>query len=110
MIEYQFLGLETALDLSKRGAHLILACRDMKKAKEAADEITKRTGNQQIQCEHLDLVDLDSVRSFAAKMNQKLQKLDILVNNAGIMMCPHWKTKQGFEMQFGVNHLGKSYM
>ena len=50
--------------------------------------------------------DLDIVRQFANKMNSKLSRLDLLVNNAGIMMCPLWRTKQGFEMQFGTNHLG----
>jgi NAD(P)-dependent dehydrogenase (short-subunit alcohol dehydrogenase family) len=46
------------------------------------------------------------VREFAARMNKSLKKIDLLINNAGVMMCPNWRTKQGFEMQFGTNHLG----
>lgn len=100
------IGYETALDFARRGAHVIMACRDLKKAEQAILEIKRQTNIQKIEVEHLDLADLDSVRSFAAIMNKKLKKLDLLVNNAGIMMCPNWRTKQGFEMQFGTNHLG----
>jgi retinol dehydrogenase-12 len=100
------IGYYTALDFAKRGAHVILACRDLIKAEKAATEIKKLTGNRKIEVEHLDLADLDSIRSFADKMRKGLTKLDLLVNNAGIMMCPKWRTKQGFEMQFGTNHLG----
>jgi NAD(P)-dependent dehydrogenase (short-subunit alcohol dehydrogenase family) len=71
------------LELSRRGAHIIMACRDTKKAEKAADEIKKQTLNQQIDVEYLDLADLDSIRSFGRLMNQKLTKLDILINNAG---------------------------
>lgn len=100
------LGYETALDLAKRGARIILACRDMKKANEAADKIRQLTNNKQIESGHLDLADLSSVRQFSKEMTSKLDRLDILINNAGIMMCPSWKTKDGFEMHFGTNHLG----
>lgn len=100
------LGYETALDLAKRGARIILACRDMKKANEAADKIRQLTNNKRIESGHLDLADLSSVRQFSKEMTSKLDRLDILINNAGIMMCPSWKTKDGFEMHFGTNHLG----
>jgi len=62
--------------------------------------------NDKVECEKLDLADLQSVRQFAELMNSKLNRLDLLINNAGIMMCPYWKTKDNFEMQFGTNHLG----
>ncbi len=77
------IGFETALDFAKRGARVIMACRDMKKAEKAAQQIIQLTGNKNVECEHLDLADLDSVRDFAAKMNKQLNRLDILVNNAG---------------------------
>jgi NAD(P)-dependent dehydrogenase (short-subunit alcohol dehydrogenase family) len=77
------IGYETALDFAYRGAHLILACRDSKKAEKSAKEIIKLTNNKNVDVEFLDLSDLDTVRSFAAKMNKNLSRLDILVNNAG---------------------------
>lgn len=83
-----------------------MACRDTKKATIKANEIISETNNKNIQVEKLDLSDLDSVREFSTKMNNKLSRLDLLINNAGISLCPYWKTKQGFEMQFGTNHLG----
>ena len=100
------IGYETALDFAKRGARVILACRDLTKALKAADCIIKLSNNAQIEVEYLDLADLTSVRNFAKSMNSKLEKIDLLVNNAGIMMCPNWRTKDGLEMQLGVNHLG----
>jgi NAD(P)-dependent dehydrogenase (short-subunit alcohol dehydrogenase family) len=71
------------LDLAYRGAHLILACRDSKKAEIAAKEIIKLTNNKNVDVEFLDLSDLNTIRSFAEKMNKNLSRLDILVNNAG---------------------------
>jgi retinol dehydrogenase-12 len=100
------IGKETALDLAKRGARVILACRDVDKANQAASEIRKRSGNGNVHVEKLDLASFDSIRSFASRINSQEARLDILINNAGIMLCPFWKTNDGFEMQFGVNHLG----
>ncbi len=71
------------MDLAYRGAHLILACRDSKKAEIAAKEIIKLTNNKNVDVEFLDLSDLDTIRSFAEKINKNLSRLDILVNNAG---------------------------
>ncbi|XP_035676518.1 uncharacterized protein LOC118415774 [Branchiostoma floridae] len=100
------LGKETARDLARRGARVILACRNVTKAEEAAEDIRKTTGNGNVVVLKLDLSSLASVREFAAGINEKEERLDILINNAGIMMCPQWKTEDGFEMQFGTNHLG----
>ncbi|CAH1263546.1 RDH12 [Branchiostoma lanceolatum] len=100
------LGKETARDLARRGARVILACRDVTKAEAAAEDIRKTTGNGNVVVLKLDLSSLASVREFAAGINEREDRLDILINNAGIMMCPQWKTKDGFEMQFGTNHLG----
>ena len=84
-----------------------MACRDLKKSLIAADKIIKSSQNQRVEVVHLDLADLSSVRKFANDMYSSLTKLDLLVNNAGVFMCPNWRTKDGFEMQLGVNHLGK---
>jgi NAD(P)-dependent dehydrogenase (short-subunit alcohol dehydrogenase family) len=72
-----------------------MACRDSKKADQAAKEIIKLTNNMSVSVEYLDLADLETVRSFAQKMNESLSQLDILVNNAGVMQCPYWKSAQG---------------
>lgn len=100
------IGKETALDMAKRGARVILACRDMTRARIAADDIRQRSGNGNVVVKKLDLNSLQSVRDLAKDIQANEDRLDILINNAGIMMCPKWKTEDGFEMQFGVNHLG----
>ncbi|XP_015257813.1 PREDICTED: retinol dehydrogenase 13-like [Cyprinodon variegatus] len=83
-----------------------MACRDIPKAYTAADEIRQKTGNGNIVVKKLDLASLKSVRELAKYVQENEKRLDVLINNAGIMMCPKWKTEDGFEMQFGVNHLG----
>lgn len=100
------IGKETALDMAQRGARVILACRDMTRARIAADEIRQQSGNGNVVVKKLDLASLQSVRDLAKDIQENEARLDILINNAGIMMCPKWKTEDGFEMQFGVNHLG----
>jgi nucleoside-diphosphate-sugar epimerase len=95
------IGKETALDMARRGARVILACRDLTRANKAAEEIRKQTGNGNVLVESLDLASLDSIRKFSSRINSQEERIDILVNNAGIMACPQWKTKDGFEMQFG---------
>ncbi|XP_026233715.1 retinol dehydrogenase 13-like [Anabas testudineus] len=100
------IGKETALDMARRGARVILACRDLTRARIAADEIRQKSGNGNVVVKKVDLASLQSVRDFAKDITENEERLDILINNAGIMMCPKWKTEDGFEMQFGVNHLG----
>ena len=100
------IGKETAVDLAKRGAKVIVGCRNMEKGKAALKEIQERSGSTDVFLEKLDLASLDSVRKFADSILKSEPRLDILINNAGIMMCPYEKTKDGFEMQFGTNHLG----
>uniref|UniRef100_A0A3Q2QMW8 Si:ch211-107o10.3 n=1 Tax=Fundulus heteroclitus TaxID=8078 RepID=A0A3Q2QMW8_FUNHE len=100
------IGKVTAMDMAQRGARVIMACRDIPKAYSAADEIRVKTGNSNILVKKLDLASLKSVRELAKYVQENEKRLDILINNAGIMMCPKWKTEDGFEMQFGVNHLG----
>ena len=100
------IGKETAVDLAARGARVIIGCRNLEKGKEAIKEIQERSGNQNVFLEKLDLASLESVRTFADKILNSEPRLDILINNAGVMACPYQKTEDGFEMQFGVNHLG----
>ena len=100
------IGKETAVDLARRGARVIIGCRNLLKGKEALNEIKERSGNSNVFLEELDLASLKSVRTFADKILNRESRLDVLINNAGVMMCPYQKTEDGFEMQFGTNHLG----
>ncbi|KAM9318276.1 dehydrogenase/reductase SDR family member 13-like [Pholidichthys leucotaenia] len=98
------IGKSTALELAKRGARVILACRNKEKAEAAAFDIRRESGNNQVVFMHLDLASLESVRSFADTFLKTEPRLDILINNAGVMGPGY--TKEGFGMTFGVNHLG----
>ncbi|MFI6365790.1 oxidoreductase [Nocardia sp. NPDC050630] len=92
------IGLVTARELARVGARVVLAVRDIARGQEAAKSISGRT-----EVRELDLADLASIRRFAADWSGDI---DVLVNNAGIMMVPAGRTKDGFERQFGTNHLG----
>ncbi|XP_034107861.2 retinol dehydrogenase 14-like isoform X2 [Drosophila albomicans] len=100
------IGKETVLELARRGATVYMACRDKSRAEQARLEVIRETKNQNIFFRELDLASLDSVRKFIDGFKKEQSKLDILINNAGIMLCPHMLTKEGFEMQLGVNHMG----
>ncbi|MCC2308660.1 SDR family NAD(P)-dependent oxidoreductase [Cellulomonas chengniuliangii] len=95
------LGFETARMLAERGARVVLAVRDVEKGKQAAARIT---GAVTVQA--LDLTSLDSIRSAAADLRAEHPRIDLLVNNAGVMHTPRQATADGFELQFGTNHLG----
>jgi NAD(P)-dependent dehydrogenase (short-subunit alcohol dehydrogenase family) len=95
------LGLETARALGSRGASVIMTARDMDKGEAAVEALRAEQPDSRFELRHLDLADLDSVRKFAAG----IERVDVLINNAGVMMPPHTHTKQGYELQFGVNHL-----
>ena len=99
------IGFETALELAKRGARVVLACRDEAKGNEAVRAIKKWSKNDQVFFELLDLASFDSVREFTNKINSSYPKVDILVNNAGVMACPKWITQNQFEYQLQVNYL-----
>lgn len=99
------IGKVTALDLSKRGAKVVMLCRNVDKAEEAAEEIRKATEGEVV-VHKLDLTSLASVRECAEQLGNSLEKIDILINNAGIMACPEMRTTEGFEMQIGTNHFG----
>ena len=100
------IGVETMRALAKAGARCILCTRDVEKGQKVADELINSTGNYQIEVEQLELDSLDNVDSFVQRYLAKNRPLHILINNAGIMACPKSFTKDGFETQFGVNHLG----
>jgi light-dependent protochlorophyllide reductase len=101
------IGKETVVDFAKRGARVIMACRNLKKAEATMKEIIENTGNKDLVVKHLDLVSLRSVREFAQDINNSEARLDILVNNAGVFNLPELtKTEDGFEMTMGVNHFG----
>ncbi|XP_051538357.1 retinol dehydrogenase 12, like isoform X1 [Myxocyprinus asiaticus] len=100
------IGKETAIDLAKRGARIIMACRDMEKAEASLKEVIEASGNQNVVTSRLDLSDSKSIREFAEKVNTEEKQVNILINNAGVMVCPYGKTADGFEMQIGVNHMG----
>jgi len=93
-------GLETTRQLAKQGATVVLACRNEERGQVAAKDTNG------VFVTTLDLASLESIRDFVDAFQEKYQRLDALVNNAGIMGCPYATTKDGFEMQFGCNHLG----
>ena len=99
------IGFETTKILAARGAHVILACRDEAKAEIAMNRIWVDVPKAELSFQPLDLADLDQVRD-AAKTILAGARIDVLINNAGVMIPPKTLTKQGFELQFGVNHLG----
>jgi NAD(P)-dependent dehydrogenase (short-subunit alcohol dehydrogenase family) len=98
------IGFETARALATKGAGVILACRDRAKGDAAAAKIAAEKPQGSVEPAVLDLADLDSVGAFARAYPG--DTLDLLINNAGVMMCPESTTRQGHELQFGVNHLG----
>ena len=98
------LGKESAIALAKLGAEIVLAVRDTNKGQSVKNQILNQTPSAVIEVAELDLMDLDSVRKFAAKQSTK--PIDVLLNNAGIMAVPFEITKDGFESQMGTNHLG----
>jgi len=101
------LGFHAAMALSGKGANIIMAVRNLDKGNEAAALIKTRYPNAKLDVMPLDLSDLDSIKHFSEAFHAKYNSLDVLMNNAGVMAIPKRETtRQGFEMQFGTNHLG----
>jgi NAD(P)-dependent dehydrogenase (short-subunit alcohol dehydrogenase family) len=100
------LGYETAAALAAKGAHVVLAVRNLEKGKEAARRIEQAAPGARTQLQELDLTSLDSIRAAADQLRSAHESIDLLINNAGVMMTPKSTTKDGFELQFGTNHLG----
>lgn len=100
------LGYETATALAAKGAHVVLAVRNLEKGKAAADLISARTPGASVALQELDLTSLDSIRAAADQLRSDYDSIDLLINNAGVMTTPKSTTTDGFELQFGTNHLG----
>jgi len=100
------LGAETARVLASRGARVVIGARDVAKGEKVAAEIRSASPKATVEVDALELGSLPSVRAFASAVLAKHPAIHLLVNNAGIMACPLGRTEQGFELQFGTNHLG----
>jgi NAD(P)-dependent dehydrogenase (short-subunit alcohol dehydrogenase family) len=100
------IGYEAARVFAKKGADVTMACRSLERGKESADEIRDETPDASTEVRQLDLASLDSVEEFAEGFLEDNDALDVLCNNAGVMAIPRTETEDGFEQQFGVNHLG----
>ncbi|MFC5746413.1 oxidoreductase [Actinomadura rugatobispora] len=98
------IGFHTALELARHGAEVVLACRSAERGQAALDRLKAAAPDAEARLASLDLADLASVREFAGREGER--PLDLLVNNAGVMALPRRTTADGFEMQFGTNHLG----
>ena len=100
------LGLVTARELARAGAKVVMTARNSAKGEEAVRTVQARAPDADVELEQLDLADLGSVRSFAERVTGRDDGVDLLVNNAGVMATPRRETADGFELQFGTNHLG----
>jgi len=100
------IGLEAAGILAGKGAHIIMACRNLTKAARAQSHLLDLHPGASIEVMELDLSNLASVQAFAIAVKEKLVHLNLLINNAGLMALPYQTTSDGFEMQLGTNHLG----
>lgn len=103
------IGYEATKVLAKNGATVVMACRSIERGETAADTIPNTVSSvseADLVVEHLDLADLETVQSFPDRLDDDAKPIDVLVNNAGVMGIPRLETEDGFERQFGVNHLG----
>ncbi|MEJ2054946.1 MAG: oxidoreductase [Calditrichaceae bacterium] len=100
------IGFEAAKALAEKNAAIIIAVRNEEKGKHAIERIKEAYAGARVELMLLDLADLKSVKEFADTFKKKYNRLDLLINNAGVMIPPYSKTKDGFELQFGTNHLG----
>jgi NAD(P)-dependent dehydrogenase (short-subunit alcohol dehydrogenase family) len=101
------IGYQAALELARHGAHVLLGCRDAAKGKAALDRLQREAPGASAELVELDMASLASIRAFAAAFAARNIPLDLLINNAGVMALPHRElTADGFERQFGTNHLG----
>jgi NAD(P)-dependent dehydrogenase (short-subunit alcohol dehydrogenase family) len=100
------LGLSTARELARAGAKVVVACRNQHKGRAAVKEIKAAVPGAELELAELDLGSLESVKGFAESFRAAHDGLDLLINNAGVMAPPRRETADGFELQFGTNHLG----
>jgi retinol dehydrogenase-12 len=104
------IGKETARDLARRGARVIMGCRNRERGEEARRDIIASTKNEHVHVKILDLSSLQSVEQFADEFNNSEAHLHLLVNNAGLWVTQRQLTMDGFEMEIGTNHLGHFYL
>lgn len=100
------IGYAAARELARRGAHVVLACRSPERGAAALERMSSEVPDGSVELIRLDLGDLGSVRDFAKAYARASDRLDLLVNNAGVMAVAQGRTADGFETQFGTNHLG----
>lgn len=100
------LGLEASRALAAHGAEVVLSGRDPEKLDEALDALRSQVSGTRVSAQLMDLASLADIRSAAAQVRAGHERIDLLINNAGVMACPFSRTDDGFEMQFGTNHLG----
>jgi NAD(P)-dependent dehydrogenase (short-subunit alcohol dehydrogenase family) len=100
------IGMEAAVGLAELGAQVVITSRNEERGRAARDEIVERSGNQSVEVMPLDLASFRSIRSFAADVLDRFDRLDVLVDNAGLIHQRRTETEEGFETTFGVNHLG----
>lgn len=100
------MGLATTIELARRGARVIMACRSRKRGEEALIEARRQSGSDDITLMLCDLASFQSIRSFAGEFVTAYPVLDVLINNAGVVTLRRELTEEGYEMDFGVNHLG----
>jgi NAD(P)-dependent dehydrogenase (short-subunit alcohol dehydrogenase family) len=100
------IGVETARVLAQKNASVVLAVRNVAKGEEVAQSMRQQSASANVTVRELELSSLASITTFAKQLARDYTRVDILVNNAGVMMCPYATTQDGFEIQFGTNHLG----
>jgi NAD(P)-dependent dehydrogenase (short-subunit alcohol dehydrogenase family) len=100
------IGYEAAAVLADKGAHVVLAVRNLDKGNDAAERITSKSPNAVVTVQELDLTSLDNIRKAADELRANFPRIDLLINNAGVRYTEKASTKDGFELQFGTNHLG----
>ncbi|MFS1514077.1 SDR family oxidoreductase [Chengkuizengella sp. SCS-71B] len=100
------MGLATTTEIAKKGATVIMLCRNKQRGEAALETAKQHSGSQNIELMICDLGSLESIRTFVSQFKEKYYKLDILINNAGVISLKRELTSDGFEMQLGINHLG----
>ncbi|MNH94737.1 Cyclopentanol dehydrogenase [compost metagenome] len=100
------MGLATTIEMARRGAAVIMACRSRTRGEEALAEARRQSGSDNIRLMLCDLASFDSVRAFAEEFTASNPVLDVLINNAGVVALKRQLTANGYELDFGVNHLG----
>jgi NAD(P)-dependent dehydrogenase (short-subunit alcohol dehydrogenase family) len=100
------LGFVVSRELARAGAHVVMGCRDATRGADARDRLVRQVPSADVEVLSLDLASLASIRRFADRLHAEFPGLDLLVNNAGVMAIPRQETEDGFERQFGTNHLG----